>query len=105
MCIFEGVRITERQRQLERLAWAGGLFDGEGSTFARSETARPGYRQLNVVVPQSGGFVVPDVLTRFEEALPGLGQIGRPSLGMFYWRVTDYTGARLAVELLWPWIG
>src|SRR5260221_9139300 len=80
------VRVAEHQRRLERLAWAGGLFDGEGSTFARGETARPGYRQLNVVVPQAGGFVVPDVLTRFEEALPGLGQIGRPSLGMFYWR-------------------
>jgi hypothetical protein len=99
------VRITEHHRQLERLAWAGGFFDGEGSTFARSETARPGYRQLNVVVPQSGGFVVPDVLTRFDEALPGLGQISRPSLGMFCWRVTDYTRARATVELLWPWIG
>jgi len=99
------VRITERQRQLERLAWAGGFFDGEGSTFARRDTARPGYRQLNVVVPQSGGFVVPDVLTRFDEALPGLGQIGRPSLGMFYWRATDYTRAHATIDALRPWIG
>src|SRR5712664_1220136 len=75
------VRISKRQKQLERLAWAGGFFDGEGSTFARSETARPGYRQLSVVVPQAGGFVVPEVLTRFAEALPGLGRIGGPSNG------------------------
>jgi hypothetical protein len=99
------MRISERQRRLERLAWAGGFFDGEGSTFARREKARPDYRQLNVVVPQSGGFVVPEVLTRFDEALPGLGKISRPSGGMFYWRATDYTGSRAAIQLLRPWIG
>src|SRR5213592_3408723 len=104
-CAYSGaVRVTERQRRLERLAWAGGFFDGEGSTFARNMAARPGYRQLNVVVPQSGGFVVPEVLARFEEAVPGLGRIGRPSGGMFYWRSTDYTRSRAAVEVLRPWI-
>lgn len=93
------------QKQLERLAWAGGLFDGEGSTFARRLAARPGYRQLNVAVSQSGGLVVPDVLTRFDQAVGGLGQISRPFLGIFQWRATDYTRSRAAIELLWPWIG
>lgn len=99
------MRTSERQRRLERLAWAGGFFDGEGSTFARSENARPGYRQLNVVVPQSGGFVVPEVLTRFDEALPGLGRIGRPSNDLFQWRATDYTRSRATIDVLRPWIG
>ncbi|HEV2250831.1 MAG TPA: hypothetical protein VGT60_10035 [Candidatus Limnocylindria bacterium] len=99
------MRISARQRQLERLAWAGGFFDGEGSTFARSLAARPGYLQLNVVVAQSGAFVVPEVLVRFDEALPGLGQISRPSGGMFYWRATDYSGSRAVLQLLRPWIG
>jgi hypothetical protein len=99
------MRVSARQRQLERLAWAGGFFDGEGSTFARSTAARPGYRQLNVAVPQSGGFVVPEVLARFDEALPGLGHISRPSGGMFYWRSTDYTRSRTTIEILRPWIG
>jgi hypothetical protein len=99
------VRISKRQQQLERLAWAGGFFDGEGSTLARSETARPGYRQLGVVVPQAGGSVVPEVLTRFAEALPGLGRIGGPSNGLFRWRATDYTRARATAEILRPWIG
>jgi len=99
------MRISARHRQLERLAWAGGFFDGEGSTFAKSQTARPDYRQLNVVVPQSGDFFVPDVLTRFDEALPGLGTIGPPTGRMFKWRVSDYTGAHAAISALWPWIG
>jgi hypothetical protein len=99
------MRSSERQRRLEQLAWAGGFFDGEGSTFARGESARPGYRQLNVVVPLAGGFVVPEVLTRFAEALPGLGTIGRPSGGLFPWRATDYTRSRAAVNALHPWIG
>ena len=103
MCIFGAVRITERQRELERLAWAGGFFDGEGSTFARS--AKNGYRQLNVVVPQSGGSLIPEVLTRFAAALPGLGEIGRPTDGLFQWRSTDYARSRASVAALRPWIG
>ena len=35
------------------LAWAAGFFDGEGTTMARSTSDRPGYRQLNLTVPQS----------------------------------------------------
>ncbi len=99
------VRISRRQRDLEGLAWAGGFFDGEGSTFARTGAARPDYRQLNVVVPQSGGFVIPEVLTRFADALPGLGEIGGPSNDLFQWRSTDYIRARATVATLMPWIG
>src|SRR5258708_6632657 len=96
------VRISRRQRDLEGLAWAGGFFDGEGSTFARTGAARPDYRQLNVVVPQSGGFVIPEVLTRFADALPGLGEIGGPSNDLFQWRSTDYIRARATVATLMP---
>lgn len=99
------MRIDDRQRRVERLAWAGGFFDGEGSTFAKGETARPGYRQLNVSVPQSGGVVVPEVLARFDDALPGLGAIGQPSGGLFRWRSADHTRSRATIDLLRPWIG
>lgn len=105
MCIFGVVRVGKRQRELERLAWAGGFFDGEGSTFARSESARPGYRRLNVVAPQLGGASIPEVLARFRIAMNEMGSIGRPSSGLYQWRVLDYARSRAAVALLWPWIG
>jgi len=84
------------------LAWAAGFFDGEGSTFARSEATRPGYRRLNVAVPQLGGPVVPDVLVRFQRALRGLGSIGNPDRDVYQWRTTDYSQSRDALALLWP---
>jgi hypothetical protein len=99
------MRITASQRQLERLAWAGGLFDGEGSTMARGETRRPGYRRLNVAVPQRGDGTVPEVLTRFMVAMNGMGTIGRPTSELYQWRVYDDTQARATVALLRPWIG
>jgi hypothetical protein len=105
MCIFEAVRITEHQRQLERLAWAGGLFDGEGSTMARGETSRPGYRRLLVAVPQRGGSTAPDVLVRFMAAMNGMGKIAAPADGIYMWRVSDDTQARATIRLLRPWIG
>jgi len=91
MWIFGDVRITECQRRLERLAWAGGLFDGEGSTMARGETSRPGYRRLNVVVPQRGDSNAPEVLSRFLDAMNGMGKIAEPIDGIYMWRVLDDT--------------
>src|SRR5438132_4766144 len=105
MCIFGEVRISERQRRLERLAWAGGRFDGEGRTMARGETSRPGYRRLNVVVPQRGDATAPEVLSRFMDAMNGMGKIAEPIDGIYMWRVLDDTQARATIALLRPWIG
>jgi hypothetical protein len=99
------MRVTEQQRRLERLAWAGGFFDGEGSTFAKSEAARPGYRLLNVAVPQRGDAIAPKVLTRFMVAMNGMGRISRPFNHLYQWRVADDTRARATIALLRPWIG
>lgn len=99
------MRITKRQAELERLAWAGGFFDGEGSTFARNLRARPGYRQLNVAVSQRGYPAAPEVLTKFMMAMNGMGRITRPFNDLYQWRVVDDTQARAAVALLRPWIG
>lgn len=102
---IRAVRITARQRQLERLAWAGGFFDGEGSTFARSAARRPGYRRLNVAVTQRGGAAAPEVLTRFSAAMNGMGGISRPFDDLYQWRVGDDSQARATIALLRPWIG
>src|SRR5256885_1271510 len=102
---IRAMRLTARQRRLERLAWAGGFFDGEGSTFARSAARRPGYRRLNVAVPQRGDSAVPEVLISFRVAVNGMGRISSPFNELYQWRVGDDTRARAVVALLWPWIG
>ena len=73
--------------------------------MARGETRRPGYRRLNVAVPQRGDSAVPKVLTRFTAALNGMGTIRREADDLYQWRVIDDSQARAALALLRPWIG
>ncbi len=89
----------------ELLAWAAGFFDGEGSTFARTDAARPGYRQLQVTVPQAG-TAVPEVLRRFQSAMLSLGRIDTPGAArVFMWRARGRTDAEIVLALLWPYLG
>ncbi len=105
MCIFAFMPISRRQRDMERLAWAGGFFDGEGSTMARAETSRPEYRRLNISVHQRGDAVAPEVLLRFAAAMNGMGAITRPYEGIYKWRVSDHAQAIATIQLLRPWLG
>lgn len=100
----------ERRRPLridrEQLAWAAGFFDGEGSTFAKSDRDRPGYHQLGIAVPQAG-TTVPTVLLRFQDAMLGMGRIDAPATmgGRYVWRARGFVDAQQTVILLWPYIG
>lgn len=88
------------------LAWASGFFDGEGSTIARRDRSRPGYRQLNINVPQSGGAEPPVVLLRFRQAMLGMGSIGpRNDDGIYCWRTNGFPEARAVLGLLWRHLG
>lgn len=88
------------------LAWAGGFFDGEGSTVARRDARRPGYLQLLVTVGQHGDGHVPAVLVRLQAALLGMGSISRPNRnGIYQWRSRGYTEAQAAIALLWRYLG
>ena len=89
----------------EKLAWAAGFFDGEGSTIARTDSRRPAYRQLVVAVPQAGA-TTPQVLERFQAAMLGMGRIDPPSsAGTFSWRSRGFADAQQALILLWPYLG
>ena len=105
MCMFGIVRMGNRQRDLERLAWAGGFFDGEGSTMTKTESSRPADHQLNLSVAQSGGAEVPEVLTRFQTAMGGMGTIGRHSAGVYQRRAADRNRAHATAALLRLWTG
>jgi hypothetical protein len=61
------------------LAWAAGFFDGEGSTLiAPFSKKRPDLLQFNLRVSQSSDTGTPEVLTRFQKAVGGLGTIYGP---------------------------
>ena len=62
------------------LAWAAGLFDGEGTISLvthrkKRKTKTYEYKQVHVLVSQSGS---PEVLERFQRAVGGLGKIYGP---------------------------
>lgn len=87
------------------LAWAAGFFDGEGTTIARSEIARPGYHLLQVTVPQRGADGVPEVLLRLQRAVLGLGTIDRPFGAIHRWRARGFVDAQATLALLWRFLG
>lgn len=69
-----------------RVAWAAGLFDGEGSTWADLYQGIDACSYTPVVcVRQSSGSGIPEVLTRFKRAVGGLGKINGP------WSEPDHT--------------
>lgn len=89
----------------ELLAWAAGFFDGEGTTLAKADTRRPGYRQLRVTVPQSG-VDVPEVLELFRVAVLGTGWMEpRDADGVHCWRARGRIDAETTLALMWPYLG
>jgi hypothetical protein len=88
------------------LAWAAGFFDGEGSTIARTHSARPGCYQLTLTIPQSGRDGVPQLLLRFQRVMLGMGRITGPNDEFVYMlRFAAREEVRLVLELMWPHLG
>src|SRR2546430_3592500 len=94
----------------EELAWAGGFFDGEGSTCLDKHRTHANYFVPVLYVPQSADVGTAPELLRLKAAI-GLGTIsgvrrpkppGRPYRR---WRVFTPAKVELALHLLWPFIG
>lgn len=69
--------------------------------MARSDARRPGYRQLQLSVPQRGRAGIPSALIRFQRAVLGIGRIEAPTqAGIYTWRCTDLVGAQAVLALL-----
>lgn len=93
------------------MAWAAGLFDGEGSVWASSPrgSAR---RAAAMELAQSSEKGVPETLVRFRAAI-GVGWISGPHAPRSPWsRLPQYrwaAGGRhqvsAVVHALWPWLG
>ena len=94
----------------EELAWAGGFFDGEGSTYLDKHRTHSGYFDPVLHVTQSAESGVAPELSRLQAAL-GIGRISgvqRPKPPRKpYRRLRVYTPEKvqLALHLLWPFIG
>ena len=59
----------------EELAWAGGFFDGEGSTYLEKHRTHPGYFYPVTYVPQSAEVGIAAELLRLRSAMGGIGNI------------------------------
>lgn len=103
----------ERSRDGE-LAWAAGLYGGDGTTSAGlDKSGGPSYRTLKAGLPQAavdGG--VPPVLVRFQTAVDGAGSVRGPyvlrnpwsRLPQYVWSVSGIRGAEPVLERIWPWL-
>jgi hypothetical protein len=94
----------------EELAWAGGLFEGEGSASIRGEhRVGKGGPSLRI------GVAMCDLgpLERFQRAIGGLGIIYGPYSPpsrhpdwrpIFHWRAERFEHAQAVIAMLWPWL-
>ena len=85
------------------LAWAAGFFDGEG-------WAGKSKRGIQARVNQADISGVPEVLTRLQRALGGLGNVGGPDVKpdrrpLYRWTVSSRSDVGLLLDLLKPWLG
>jgi hypothetical protein len=95
----------------EELAWAGGFFDGEGSTYLEKHRTHAGYFYPVIYVPQSAEVGVAPELLRLKSAMGGLGNIsgvrqdGPDWKPYRRWRVVTQFKVQAVLHLLWPFIG
>src|SRR5436190_2147479 len=95
----------------EERAWAGGFFDGEGSTYLEKHRTHAGYFVPRLYVPQSSELSVAVELIRLKSALADLGKIsgvrrpGGKRRPYRRWRVFTPMAVQLGLHLLWPFIG
>jgi hypothetical protein len=95
----------------EERAWAGGFFDGEGSTYLEKHRTHADHFVPRLYVPQSSEIGVAPELVRLKSALADIGTISGIRRGKGdrkpyrRWRVCTVAAIQLGLHLLWPFIG
>lgn len=90
----------------EDLAWAGGLFEGEGCFLVgKGNGVYPHVRNVRAILASSDE----DVLCRFANIL-GFGSVTlrRQELNrkrVFVWSAASFEDFQATVAFLWPWLG
>lgn len=89
------------------LAWAAGLFDGEGTIGLRRNGTKANARRIGMAL----GMTTPEVVERFAKAV-GVGTIYHSqsqsnypnSLPITKWVCHSIGDTDTVVSLLWPWL-
>ena len=95
----------------EKLAWAAGLFGGEGCVLAICGARNRRYPTLTVT--QAGTATgPPSVLVRYREAVGGIGYVEGPKIDhrgtrkpKWHYRASGFAAVQALVALMWPWLG
>jgi hypothetical protein len=94
----------------EELAWAGGFFDGEGSTCLDKHRTHADFFVPVLYVPQAAADGIAPELVRLQKAIgfgtiSGLRKSKPPRKPYRRWRVFTIDKVFLALHMLWPFIG
>ena len=87
------------------IAWAAGLFEGEGCISSQISNNKYYMARLSLVTTDE------DVIRRFHEILDNIGGIRGPLMSgkskkpYWEWRATGYERVSLILELILPWLG
>jgi len=88
------------------IAWAAGLYDGEGSCSAYLPKRRKTYRRQMAVSQGGDPGKPPLVLLGFKSAVNGVGNITGPYREyLFYWKTTQIEVIESIAAALWPFLG
>lgn len=93
------------------LAWAAGLFDGDGSTCLAKHRTQEGHVTAEVSITQASSCGLPEALTRFREVMGGVGRTYGPYAGrghaepIYRYKALRFTDADHVLRSLWPWLG
>jgi hypothetical protein len=101
---------SPRRSPETELAWASGLFDGEGS-LSLSGPADKSRRFVNMEIPQASSSGIPETLLRFHDVIRG-GAIGGPyppgskwsRLPRYRWQAGGRHQVSSVLALLWPYL-
>lgn len=98
-----------RGRCREELAWAAGIFDGEGYIGSKIRKT-PGGRRNPYIQMSISQYHDAEVVERFTAAL-GIGssssrrrETARGPGVEYLWRVQSFEKVQAAVAVLWPWL-
>ena len=90
----------------EDLAWAAGLFEGEGCLNFKRETSKPSFCGIRANLASTDA----DTASRFA-AIVGVGKLrvqkpyGLGTKEVYYWSIHSFENVQYLIALFWCWLG